>query len=63
MLGPGGASVPARADSQVPVPPHALQISLAYNKWIAETAHSLGLAVGLKNSPLQVPYLASYYDW
>ncbi|HJQ08215.1 MAG TPA: endo alpha-1,4 polygalactosaminidase [Candidatus Saccharimonadales bacterium] len=35
----------------------------AYNQWIAETAHSLGLSIGLKNDLDQVPQLVSYFDW
>ena len=36
---------------------------LAYNKWVADTAHGLGLAVGLKNDLSQVAKLVGYYDF
>jgi hypothetical protein len=36
---------------------------LAYNRWIAKTAHSLGLAVALKNDFDQIPSLARYFDF
>jgi hypothetical protein len=36
---------------------------LAYNAWIANTARSLGLAVGLKNDLDQVPTLVRYFDF
>jgi hypothetical protein len=34
-----------------------------YNTFLANTAHSLNLAVGLKNDVDQVTQLVSYYDW
>jgi hypothetical protein len=36
---------------------------LAYNEWIATTAHSLGLSVGLKNDVDQTAQLEPYFDW
>jgi hypothetical protein len=34
-----------------------------YNTWIANTAHSLGLSVGLKNDVDQTEQLEPYFDW
>jgi hypothetical protein len=36
---------------------------LAYNTWVANRAHSLGLAVGLKNDLDQAPRLLPYFDF
>jgi hypothetical protein len=36
---------------------------LNYNEWIATTAHSLGLSVGLKNDVAQTAQLEPYFDW
>jgi hypothetical protein len=36
---------------------------LAYNIWVAEQAHTRGLAAGLKNDLGQIPELVKYYDW
>jgi hypothetical protein len=36
---------------------------LAFNAWVANTAHSLGLSVGLKNDVDQVHELLRYYDF
>jgi hypothetical protein len=36
---------------------------LAYNRWIAATAHELGLAVGLKNDVDQVADLVTSFDF
>ena len=36
---------------------------LAYNTWIANTAHSLGLSVGLKNDVDQTSQLEPVFDW
>lgn len=36
---------------------------IAYNTWIANTAHSLGLSVGLKNDIDQNSQLVSLFDW
>jgi hypothetical protein len=36
---------------------------LAYNKFIANTAHSLGMSVGLKNDLGQLSQLVSFYDF
>jgi hypothetical protein len=38
------------------------QQQLAYNEWIAEDVHSLGMAVLQKNDGEQTPQLLSYYD-
>jgi hypothetical protein len=35
----------------------------AYDTWIANTAHSLGLSVGLKNDNDQTSLLEPYFDW
>ena len=36
---------------------------LQYNIWLATTAHSLGLSIGLKNDPDQASSLQPYFDW
>lgn len=36
---------------------------LAYNRWLADTAHSLGLLVALKNDVEQVADLEPWFDW
>ena len=36
---------------------------LAFNAWVANRAHSLGLAVGLKNDLEQIPKLEPYFDF
>jgi hypothetical protein len=36
---------------------------LAYNRWYAGIAHSLGLPIALKNDVDQVPQLVSYFDF
>ena len=36
---------------------------LAFNEWIANTAHSLGLSVGLKNDVDQTAQLEPFFDW
>jgi len=36
---------------------------LAYNKMLADLAHSRGLSVGLKNDIDQVSALVGYFDW
>ena len=36
---------------------------IAYNKWIAATAHELGLAVGLKNDVDQIADLVNSFDF
>ncbi|XSG74040.1 endo alpha-1,4 polygalactosaminidase [Herpetosiphon llansteffanensis] len=36
---------------------------LAYNRWLANEAHSRGLSIGLKNDSEQVSELLAYYDW
>jgi hypothetical protein len=36
---------------------------LAFNKWVAETAHKHGLAVGLKNDLNQLSELVPYFDF
>ncbi|KPL81983.1 endo alpha-1,4 polygalactosaminidase [Herpetosiphon geysericola] len=36
---------------------------LAYNRWLANEAHSRGLSIGLKNDSEQVDELLAYYDW
>lgn len=36
---------------------------VAYNIWLAETAHELGLSIGLKNGSEMVDDLVEIYDW
>lgn len=36
---------------------------IAYNKFLASTAHGLGLSIGLKNDVDQTSQLAPYFDW
>lgn len=36
---------------------------ITYNIWLAETAHELGLSIGLKNGAEMVEDLLAYYDW
>ena len=36
---------------------------LAYNTWLASTAHGLGLSIGLKNDLGQITQLAGYFDF
>ena len=43
--------------------PLTAQDQLNYNVWIANTAHSLGLSVGLKNDTDQTSQLVPYFDW
>jgi hypothetical protein len=43
--------------------PLSAQDQLTYDMWIANTAHGLGLSVGLKNDFGQVPQLEPYFDW
>lgn len=35
----------------------------AYNRWLAQQAHSRGLSIGLKNDLDQIPQLVSDFDW
>lgn len=39
------------------------QGQLEYNRWLADAAHALGLAIGLKNDPEQVVDLLPYFDF
>ena len=48
-----------QADSGFPI---TVRQQLAYNEWIARTAHSLGLAVFQKNDPGQARRLEPYFD-
>jgi hypothetical protein len=43
--------------------PLTAQDQMTYNTWIANTAHSLGLSVGLKNDNSQTAQLEPYFDW
>jgi hypothetical protein len=36
---------------------------LAYNRWLADQAHTRGLSIGLKNDLGQVPELLDWFDW
>jgi hypothetical protein len=36
---------------------------IKFNRWIADEAHALGLFIGLKNVPDQLPQLAGSFDW
>jgi hypothetical protein len=50
--------------SEVDVPvPLTYEDQLAYNIWLAETAHELGISIGLKNDVDQLEDLVDYYDW
>jgi hypothetical protein len=39
------------------------QDQLTYNTWLTQTAHRLGLSIGLKNDLDQVPQLLPLFDW
>ncbi len=43
--------------------PLTAQEQIQFNLFIAQTAHSLGLSVGLKNDIDQIPELLPYFDW
>lgn len=43
--------------------PLTYQDQLTYNIWLANTAHSYGLSIGLKNDLEQIPDLVNYFDW
>ncbi len=43
--------------------PLTYQDQLNYNVWLANSAHSLGLSVALKNDVDQVNDLLPYFDW
>jgi hypothetical protein len=43
--------------------PLTYQDQLNYNLFLESTAHSLGLAAGLKNDIDQIPILVNYFDW
>ena len=43
--------------------PLTAQDQLTYNTWIAKTAHSMGLSVGLKNDTDQTSQLEPDFDW
>ena len=43
--------------------PLTAQDQLNFNEWIASTAHSKGLSVGLKNDVDQASTLQPYFDW
>lgn len=34
-----------------------------YNKWLANTARSLGLAIGLKNAQSLIHQVEPFFDW
>jgi hypothetical protein len=36
---------------------------IKFNRWIAAEAHAIGLSIGLKNVPDQLPELAGSFDW
>ncbi|MFZ1757212.1 MAG: endo alpha-1,4 polygalactosaminidase [Caldilineaceae bacterium] len=36
---------------------------VAYNRWLAQQAHSRGLSIGLKNDLDQIPQLVEDFDW
>ena len=36
---------------------------LAYNRWLAQSAHERGLSIGLKNDLDQIPDLVGVFDW
>lgn len=39
------------------------QDQIDYDKWLAETAHNLGLSIGLKNDPDNAEDLVDTFDW
>ncbi len=43
--------------------PLTYQDQLAYNIFLANAAHTRGLAIGLKNDLDQIPDLVAYFDW
>lgn len=43
--------------------PLTYQDQLAFNRWLATTAHARGLSVGLKNDLDQIPDLVESFDW
>ena len=43
--------------------PLTYEDQLRYNIWLANTAHELGLSIGLKNDMEQIPELLRYFDW
>jgi len=43
--------------------PLTYEDQLAYNIFLAQAAHSRGLAIGLKNDIAQIPDLLPYFDW
>jgi len=43
--------------------PLTYEDQLNYNIWLAESAHSRGLSIGLKNDIEQIPDLLPYFDW
>jgi hypothetical protein len=43
--------------------PMTYEDQLRFNRWLASEAHALGLSIGLKNHPEQVPDLVSDFDW
>lgn len=43
--------------------PLTAEDQLAYNRWLAEAAHRLGLSIGLKNDVEQIPALLPWFDW
>lgn len=45
------------------VPDVTAQDQLYFNTWLAQTGHSYGLTVGLKNDPAQVQDLVEYFDF
>lgn len=36
---------------------------LAFNRWLAQEAHTRGLSIGLKNDLAQIPQLVNDFDW
>lgn len=43
--------------------PITAEDQLRFNQWLADQAHSRGLAIGLKNDPDQIADLYSYFDF
>jgi hypothetical protein len=43
--------------------PLTAEDQIAYNIFLADTAHHNGLGIGLKNDLDQIPNLVSYFDW
>jgi hypothetical protein len=57
------AVAPDRVDSYTNITGFPLTAAHTYNRWIASTAHSMGMSVALKNDLDQVADLVSDFDF